>query len=157
MTQSNIFDRLTGDAMAAAAQAFQSGFPVFLLHLAITFVILFLGIMLYVLVTPHKELRLVRDGNSAAALSLGGVIVGLSIPLSVSMATSINWAEIVLWGVATLLVQLLVFRFVDLLLPGLSSRISERDHAAATLLISVKIATALVLAAAVNGAPIARI
>ena len=69
-------------------QAFATGFPVTLLHFGVTALILFLGATLYVLMTPHREIALIREGNAAAALSLGGVLVGLAIPLSASLAGS---------------------------------------------------------------------
>jgi len=51
--------------------------------------------------------------------------------------------------VATVAVQLLVFRLVDLVLHGLPKRIQEGEMAAAALLVGAKLATALIVAAAV--------
>jgi putative membrane protein len=130
-------------------QAFATGFPLTLLHAAVTLLILVLGTAVYAMLTPHKEIALIRDGNSAAAISLGGVMVGLAIPLAVSLSASTSVVEIFLWGVATVAVQLLVFRLVDFVLRGLPQRIQDGEVAAAALLVSGKIATALVLAAAV--------
>ena len=59
-------------------QAFANGFPIALRHIAVTVAILFIGVTVYVLMTPHREIALIREGNSAAALSLGGVLVGLA-------------------------------------------------------------------------------
>ena len=97
-------------------QAFAAGFPVFLAHAGVTVLILFAAAALYVLLTPHKEITLIRQGNTAAALSLGGVLVGLAIPLAASLRASANIIEISLWGAVTVVVQLLVFRLVDMLL-----------------------------------------
>jgi putative membrane protein len=132
-------------------QAFATGFPVTLLHAAITVTILFAAAALYVMLTPHKEITLIRDGNTAAAVSLGGVLIGLAIPLAVSLKASTTLIELTLWGVAITLVQLLVFRLVDLLLHGLPRRIQDDEMAAAAMLVGAKIATALILAAAVSG------
>ena len=132
-------------------QAFATGFPVTLLHAGVTVLILFAGTALYVLLTPHKEITLIREGNAAAAVSLGGVLVGLAIPLAVSLKASTNLIELGLWGVATLMVQLLIFRLVDLLLHGLPRRIQDGEMAAAAMLVGAKLATALILAAAVAG------
>jgi putative membrane protein len=129
-------------------QAFAAGFPVFLAHAGVTVVILILAAALYVLLTPHKEITLIREGNTAAALSLGGVLVGLAIPLAASLKASTNVIEIGLWGAVTVVVQLLVFRLVDLLLRGLPRRIQEGEISAAALLVGAKLATALVIAAA---------
>jgi putative membrane protein len=46
-------------------------------------------------------------------------------------------------------VQLLVFRMTDLFLAGLPSRIQEGETAAAVLLTAARLASALILAAAV--------
>ena len=129
-------------------QAFAAGFPVFLAHAGVTVVILFAAAALYVLLTPHKEITLIRQGNTAAALSLGGVLVGLAIPLAASLRASTNVIEIGLWGAVTVVVQLLVFRLVDMLLRGLPKRIQEGEMSAAALLVGAKIATALIIAAA---------
>lgn len=129
-------------------QAFATGFPVFLAHAGVTVVILFAAAALYVLLTPHKEITLIREGNTAAAVSLGGVLLGLAIPLSASLRASTNVIEIGLWGAVTVVVQLLVFRLVDMILRGLPRRIQEGEISAAALLVGAKIATALIIAAA---------
>lgn len=132
-------------------QAFATGFPLTLLHIGVTVLILLAGAAAYVLMTPHKEITLIREGNTAAAVSLGGVLLGLAIPLSVSLNASTNLIELGLWGVATVLVQLLVFRLVDILLRGLPQRIQEGEMSAAALLVGAKLSTAVIVAAAVSG------
>lgn len=129
-------------------QAFAAGFPIFLAHTGVTVLILLAAAALYVLLTPHKEIALIREGNEAAAVSLGGVLIGLAIPLAVSLASSSNLIEIGLWGAVTVIVQLLVFRLVDLILHGLPKRIQDGEMSAAALLVGAKIATALIIAAA---------
>ena len=47
-------------------------------------------IAVYLMVTPYKELTLIRAGNKAAALSLGGVVIGFALPIAVSVAVSHN-------------------------------------------------------------------
>lgn len=129
-------------------QAFAAGFPVFLAHAGVTVVILIAAAALYVLLTPHKEITLIREGNTAAALSLSGVLLGLAIPLAASLKASTNVIEIGLWGAVTVVVQLLVFRLVDMILRGLPKRIQEGEISAAALLVGAKLATAIVIAAA---------
>ena len=132
-------------------QAFTTAFPTALGHAAITLLILFLGAGLYIMLTPHKEITLIREGNAAAAVSLGGVLLGLAIPLSVSLHVSMSVVEIGLWGAATVALQLLIFRLVDLALRGLPQRIAQGEVAAAALLVGAKLATAVVIAGAVAG------
>jgi putative membrane protein len=132
-------------------QAFATGFPVTLLHVAVTVTILIAAAAVYILLTPHKEITLIREGNTAAAVSFGGVLVGLAMPLAVSMKASTNLVEIGLWGVATVAVQLLIFRLVDLVLHGLPRRIQDGEMAAAAFMVGAKLATALIVAQAVAG------
>jgi putative membrane protein len=57
--------------------------------------------------------------------------------------------DLLIWGVVTLLLQLLAFRFADMFLRDLPRRIAENDVAAAVFLLSVKIGLAIVLSGAV--------
>ena len=132
-------------------QAFASGFPVMVVHLVATFILLGAGAVIYGLLTPWKEVALIREGNAAASVTFGGVLLGLAIPLAVSLSVSTSLRDIVLWGIATLVLQLLAFRIVDAVLTGLPQRIQEGEISAAVLLVSAKLATALVLAAALTG------
>ncbi|MBA4794091.1 DUF350 domain-containing protein [Phenylobacterium sp.] len=130
-------------------QAFAIGFPTTLLHAGVAILILVLAAALYIVLTPHKEVALIREGNAAAAVSLGGVLVGLAAPLALSLNSSTSLIEICVWGVSTVMVQLLVFRLVDIMLRGLPQRIQDGEVAAAALLVGAKLATALILSAAV--------
>src|SRR5579863_10563766 len=90
-------------------QAWASGFPITLLHVGVTLAILAAGASLYALLTPHREIQLIREGNAAAAVSFGGVLMGLAIPLAFALAASTSLAEIALWGATTTVVQLGLF------------------------------------------------
>ena len=131
--------------------AWASGFPLTLLHVSVALAILVAGASLYALVTPHREIQLIREGNSAAALSFGGVLVGIALPLAFALAASTSVLEIALWGATTIVVQLALFWVVDLLLRGLPQRIKQGEVAAAALLVAAKLAVAAILAAAVSG------
>lgn len=132
-------------------QAFATGFPTTVAHLAVTLILLAVGAVIYALLTPWKEIALIRDGNAAASVAFAGVLVGLAIPLAVSLSVSTSVRDIVIWGVATVVLQLLAFRVVDLLLTGLPQRIREGEISAAVLLVGAKLATAVILAAALTG------
>ena len=142
---------MTTPLQSPEIQAFATGFPITLLHAGVTVAILFVAAAVYLVLTPHKEIALIREGNTAAATSMAGVMLGLAIPLAVSLKASTSLIELALWGAATVLVQLLIFRIVDLVLHGLHKRIQDGEMAAATMLVGAKLATALILAAAVSG------
>lgn len=133
------------------AQAFMTGFPTLVLHASVTVVLLGVGALIYSLLTPWKEVQLIRQGNTAAAVAFGGVLIGLATPLSVSLSVSASAGEILVWGVATLVMQLLAFRLVDVVLTGLPQRIEKNEMSAAIVLVAAKLATALIVAAALTG------
>jgi len=137
--------------MSPEIQAFATGFPATLLHTGISLVLLIIGGGLYALLTPYKEIQQIREGNAAAAISYGGVLIGLAAPLAFSLSASTSAAEVAIWGAGVTVVQLLVFRIVDALLTGLPQRARDGDVAAACLLVAAKLAASILLAAAVAG------
>lgn len=134
---------------SAPVNAFVSGFPDFIVQLGVALGLFIASLIIYVMMTPHRELDLIRAGNPSAALAFGGVVVGLAIPLGSCLAHSFGVLELTIWGVVTLLLQLVAFRFADIFLHGLPRRIAEGDVAAAVFLMSVKIGLGLILAGAV--------
>lgn len=136
---------------APELQAFASGFPLAILQAAISLGLLVGGAAIYCLLTPYRDVQEIRDGNSAAAISLGGALIGLGLPLAASLGASTSAQEVLIWGVAVTIIQLLISRITDIVLTGLPQRIQEGDIPAAILLVSAKVAGAIVLAAAVAG------
>jgi putative membrane protein len=136
--------------MEAIIQSILSGVPVLALHLVTTFAILIGGMGIYMWITPYEDVRLVREGNTAAAVALGGAFLGLAIPLAGSLAGSVTSLDILLWGLITLAVQLICFKVVDLVLRGLPKRIADGEMAAAIFLAFVKISAGAIVATAVT-------
>ena len=137
--------------MDGAIQSFLSGIPFLLTHFGVTIVMLVVGAFIYIKITSHDEMALIRDGNNAAAVSLSGAILGLAIPLAFCMANSVNVYDIVIWGLVTLVIQLVTFWIIDLWLRDLSRRIEDGQVGTAILLASVKLAVASINAAAISG------
>ncbi len=143
--------------MNAAIESFVSGFPDFLIYTGAAGLMLLLGCVLYILLTPQKEMELLRSGNASAGLALAGVVVGLAIPMASCLASSVSLYDLLIWGVGALLIQILAFRFVDLILQDLPRRIENDEAGAAILLIAVKIASALIISAALWDPNLARL
>jgi len=137
--------------MEPVLQSFLAGFPVLLLHFSVTLAMLGTGVTIYQWITPYHELDLIRAGNNAAAISLSGAIVGLALPLAVCMASSVSVWDIIIWGVVTLVIQLLAYRLGDAVLRGLPARIEAGEIGAAILIAAIKLAVAMINAAAVAG------
>ena len=136
--------------MEAIFQSFISGLPLLLIHFGVTLIMLALGILIYVIVTPYNEIDLIKKGNQSAALSFSGALVGIAIPLSIAMAGSVNIMDIVVFGAVAIILQLLGYRITDLLLRELPSRIVNNEISAAITMVGIKISISLVNAAAVS-------
>jgi putative membrane protein len=137
--------------MEAVIQSFLAGFPVLMLHSSVTLAILVVGVFVYIKITPYDDIALIKVGNTAAAVSLSGAIIGFAVPLTFAMASSITVYEILIWGPVTLLLQLVAYRITDAVLSDLPKRIVEGEIGPAIFLVSIKIAVAAINAAAVTG------
>ena len=129
--------------------AWASGFPIMLGHAALMLAILAAALALYAFLSPHREIGLIRDGNPAAAISFGGVMAGLALPLAFALAASASWLGILIWGVSTVIVQLFLFWLIDLLFNGLPQRIRDGDVPAAVMMTAARVSVAAIVAAAV--------
>lgn len=133
--------------MTATLESFRQGFPDFLLMTGTAGILLLVASTIYILLTPWKELALVRGGNGAAGLALAGAITGLAIPIASCLASSLTLVDLLLWGGVSLLLQLLTYRIIDMILRDIPTRIQNDEAGAAIVLISAKLAVALLLAA----------
>ena len=124
-----------------------SGLPAFALYLVSSLALLALFIVIYVRITPYREFALIREGNVAAAASLSGTILGFVIPLAHSVAQSASLADMALWGMIALIVQLLVFFGVTRILPGVARDIPAGKVAPGLLLGTLSLATGILNAA----------
>ena len=133
--------------MMATLESFRQGFPDFLLMTGTAGILLVVASTLYILLTPWKELALVKGGNGAAGLALAGAIAGLAIPIASCLASSLTLVDLVLWGTVALLLQLLTYRIIDMVLRDIPTRIQNDEAGAAIVLIAAKISVAMLLAA----------
>ncbi len=138
-------------SFAQILQSLGTGLPLLLLHFGATLVLFFVGVAVYVGVTPMHERELLASGNRAAGVLLGGTVVALAIPLAATLATSEALADIVIWGAVALLLQLLTFLIAIWLFRDLRPMIEAGNVAAGTALAGLQIAVALLNAGAMAG------
>jgi putative membrane protein len=111
----------------------------FLVYIIVAAVLFALFQMAYTRLTPHKEFVQIREGNVAAAIALGGALVGFALPASNVIAYSISVLDVVIWAVIAAFVQLLAFTATSIVLKDLSARITRGELAAAIYAASVSI------------------
>jgi putative membrane protein len=121
-----------------------TGLPQMFGHAAIIVALLVAGVLLYIKLTPYDDMKLVKEGNIASAISLFSIIVGLAIPLALCLAQVSAIADILFWGSFTVAIQLFAFKVCDWMLSDLSGRIERGEISAAIVLLAVKLAAALI-------------
>lgn len=126
------------------------GFDDFLLYfgLSLLFVLVFLAI--YMLLTPYREIQLIREGNAAAAASLSGALLGFILPLASAVIHSVHPYDMALWAAIALVVQLLVYVLAKIVVPDIGSHIPEGKVASGVFLGAVSLGAGILNAACMN-------
>jgi putative membrane protein len=126
------------------------GLDEFLVYFAmcIGFVAAFLAI--YVHITPYREFALIREGNSAAAASLSGTLVGFVLPLAAAVEHSVNAYDLAIWATIALVVQLLVYLATRMLLPDLARDIPAGKVASGVFLGAMSVSAGILNAASMS-------
>lgn len=91
---------------------------------------------IYLWITPHRELKLIAQGNLSAAISLSGVIFGFVLPVASAVAHSVSLGDLASWSAVALIVQIVVYVLIRVLWRDLRTEI-ERDNRAVALLAAV--------------------
>ena len=89
-----------------------SELPWFLAFMATAMALTLFYVVIYMWVTPHDEIKLIRENNMAASLAFAGSLVGFCLPLASAIANSGALVDVAVWGVVALLVQIAVFYLV---------------------------------------------
>ena len=100
--------------------------------------------------TPHHEFRLIRAGNSSAALAFAGSLVGIALPLDAAISHSVSLLDALIWGAASALIQIVAYLAMRWVSPKLSQQITDNIPAAGIFAAGVSIAVGLINAAAMT-------
>jgi putative membrane protein len=118
--------------------------PSYLLFAVVMLGFLLLFILAYTAVTPYRDLALVRQGNTTAALTLGGAMIGFSLPLTSVASHTTSIVDLAVWGVIALVSQLLAYVIGSrVLLPDFRAGVEADRTAYGILLASLSIAVGL--------------
>jgi putative membrane protein len=128
-----------------------STLPSFAAFFAVAVAVVAVFCAIYLQVTPYAELSLVREGNVAAAVSFGGTLIGLALPVANVVRNSHALLDVVVWGIVACLVQLLAYAVARLAVPQLARDIPAGKVAPALFLAALSIAVGLVNAACMEG------
>jgi putative membrane protein len=122
----------------------------YLLHLSTSVALVMLYFVIYTRMTPYDEVKLIRGGNRAAALSLGGTLIGFSLPIASALLNMPDYYQFAGWAAGAMLVQLLVFQVATRMLSMSRDQIEADNAAFGGLLGALSISIGLVNAGAIS-------
>ncbi len=136
--------------MFVTEQDYLSTLPFFLAFFLVALLLLAAFAAVYMAITPHRELRLIREGNVAAAVSLAGALLGFAVPLASVIENSVSLVDMTIWGLVAMAIQVLTFLIARLLLPDLVRQIEADRMAPAVFVATISLAVGLLNAACIT-------
>ena len=128
--------------------AFQTGATAFVIAFAAAGVFTVAFKLIYQWVTPYHERTLIRDGNPAAAIALGGALIGYVLPLASALSHTVSLPEFAAWALLAGVIQIASFIVVSrFVYKALAARIEAGEMAAGIYLASISIGVGLLNAA----------
>lgn len=104
--------------------------------------------VVYQWVTPYNEAKLIREGNAAAAIALGGALVGYVLPLASALSNTVSLVEFCAWATLAGVIQIAAFTLVRVVaMKDVAARIEKGEIAAGLYLMSISLAVGLLNAA----------
>jgi len=106
--------------------------------------------MVYCWATPFDEMAQIRAGNSAAALSFSGALIGFSLTIASAILHSTSLVLFLAWSVGAIVVQLVVYVLVSRLLHMSKEQIESNNVAFGGLLGAISLAIGAINAACLS-------
>lgn len=104
--------------------------------------------IVYQWVTPYNEGKLIREGNVAAALALGGALLGYVLPLASALSNTVTLLEFCAWAALAGVLQIAAFTLVRVVvMKDVAARIEKGEIAAGVYLLSISLAVGVLNAA----------
>ncbi|MBM6577638.1 DUF350 domain-containing protein [Microvirga sp. SRT01] len=107
--------------------------------------------LIYQAATPYNERNLIRDGNVAAAITLGAALLGYILPLASALEHTVSLLEFAIWALLAGFIQIVTFTIVRLaVMRDFSDRIVRGELAAAIYMASISLGVGLLNAACMS-------
>lgn len=122
----------------------------YLIHLLLAAVLLAVFFVAYTRMTPYDEVLLIRQGNQAAALSLGGALIGFSVTVGSALMHTLDYQQFFAWAFGAMLVQMLVYAITTRALNMAKDQIEGNNTAFGGLLGAIAIAIGIINGACIS-------
>ncbi|KQZ38704.1 DUF350 domain-containing protein [Duganella sp. Root1480D1] len=122
----------------------------YLVHLALAALLLVVFFKAYTWMTPYDEVKLIRQGNHAAALSLGGAMLGFSMTIASSILHTNDWQQFLAWALGAMVVQALGYAITTRCLKMAQDQIEADNSAFGGLLGTISLSIGGINAACIS-------
>lgn len=122
----------------------------YLIHLVLAAALLAAFFVAYTRVTPYDEVLLIRQGNHAAALSLGGALLGFSATIGSALLHTADYREFFAWAFGAMVVQMLVYAVTTRLLRMSKDHIEANNGAFGGLLGAISLSIGVINGACIS-------
>ena len=122
----------------------------YLLHLLTAAARVLVFFVIYTRVTPYDEVALIRQGNQAAAFSLGGALLGFSVTIASALLHTADYYQFAGWAAGAMLVQVLAYAVATRLLKMSKDQIEANNQAFGGLLGSISLSLGLINAGCIS-------
>jgi putative membrane protein len=122
----------------------------YLLHLFTAAALVLAFFVVYTRVTPYDEVHLIREGNIAAALSLGGSLIGFSATIASALVHTADYYQFAGWAFGAMVTQLLVWVLATRLLRMSKDQIEADNCAFGGLLGAISLSIGIVNAGCIS-------
>lgn len=125
-----------------------SSVPVSIAYFGASLLVFAIGAAVHAGIAPYPELRLVREGNSAAAVGFSGALLGLALPLASVVMHSDSLLDQLIWSAVAVGLQLVVVALLRRMIPQVNRHVVEGQVASGILLGALALAIGVLNAAA---------
>ena len=127
-----------------------AGLPAFLIYFCVGFALIAGFAAVYMRLTAHDEIALIRGGNLSAAIAFGGNLIGFSVPLETAIEQAASIPDLVIWAVIAMVVQFGAYGFARIVIPDLSRKIEEDRVPSAAMLAVIAVLSGTLAAASMT-------
>jgi putative membrane protein len=132
-------------------QGFMTGAGHFILAFGLACLFLAVFKRIYQWSTPYNEANLIREGNTAAAIALGGGIIGFALPLASALTQTFDPVEFAMWALLAGVIQIVASLVVrKVIVRDLVERIESGNIASGVYLAATAIGVGMLNAASMT-------
>lgn len=105
---------------------------------------------IYTRLTPFDEVALIHERNGAAALSLGGALIGFSLTIASGIVHNTSFIAFVSWSVGAMIVQVVVFAIASRVLHTVRTEIEAGNAAMGGFMGTISLVAGVINAACLS-------